>query len=508
MWSFSKPREHCAVVGAYSKTGADVAVPLYKYLYEMWPRGEEGCGIVLRDQQTGTYRVEKRPAAIYDAFTKGEELAGVKGDAGVGQNRYRTAGEYTMEDLQPIYGKNRSGEDFYLCHNGTIKNYHALRRTLEEHGVEFSGQGDTEVIVKLVELGKDIPSGLKIAANVLVGSYSLTILTKEGVYAVRDPHGTKPLAMGRDDKSVYIVSESGAFVNSSTEFVRDIERGEIFFAGHGIPEGDGIGSIGQRRRALDIFELIYFALPYSIIDGIPVANYRLERGRRLARKDFRAHGKEFFDNSCIAIPVPDSGRFYALGYQPEICKLTGKEIRYVEGLIRKKNPTGERSFTQGDQRKRNHIALTKLAPVASLLRGYRVFWIDDSIVRGVTSAVINKMLRGAGASEAHARSGYAEVVDCCPHGGIDMKLPEEQAAVLYPSIQERARVYGHDTMLYNDIADLVPDEFGADRFTIDDFCTYCIDHRNPYYEEPEFEKEAKKYLGQFFELTSSKAARQ
>lgn len=438
--------------------------------YELYTRGEEATGVAFL--KNGILEARTAPVAVYYAFNSGGKLASIKSIYAIGHNRYSTSGPSDTNHAQPLLGICGSTQ-FALSHNGNIRNASALRKDLKNSGIKFlTKDSDTEVIVRLIEQRGNIADGLKFAEQYLEGSYSLTILTKDGIYAVRDPHGIKPLCVGRRKDGVFIASESAAFNNCrGIEFDRDVERGEIFFVGR---DGETRLSLGKKRKAFDIFEHVYFARPDSIIDGVPVGPYRVELGRKLALKDVQQNGRDFFSReNTIIVPIPNSGLHYSQGYQQGVYEATGIFIPIVNAFYRKRTPEAERSFTQPSHERRIDSISAKLSIIRKLVEGKIVFGVDDSTVRGNTDRKLAKIIRDAGAIEVHKRNGYAQTVQTCPYG-IDMKTFGEHIANQYPNIKERSKELGFDSMLYNGILDLVPAGW-----KISDLCTRCVSNVDP-----------------------------
>jgi len=456
-----KPRECCGVVGAYSQTNSDITRTVYDSLFELYNRGQESTGIcVYLDKGSRLYRIlDYRP--IHEAFNRGKDLPKLHGYWGIGHNRYSTTGESDISHAQPF--EMHDPFTFAIAHNGTIRNSNVIKATLESAGEQFETNSDTEVIMKLIAHEGDIIRGLQRLSLVAEGSYALTIATKDGIYGVRDPHGIKPLCIGRGKDTVVIASESCVFNNDNgIKFDRDLERGEVFYVG---VDGEQSISLGKRGNALDIFELVYFARSDSVIDGIDVCEYRIERGRRLARREFIEP-----DSNTVIAAVPYSGIDYAIGYAEELYRRKGVLVPNREVFLRKRHT---RSFIEPSYAERKLAILQKLAPKVSQIVGKKIMLIDDSTVRGTTDRELSKMLRKHGAIEIHKRNGFPPVVDTCPFG-IDMKTKDEHIANQIPDSEERTRELGFDSMMYNLPEDLVPDGY-----SLDDFCTHCITSIDP-----------------------------
>lgn len=466
-----KPIEYCAVIGVHTK---DSSAPqkIYRPLYELYHRGELSSGVAMYLPHHSRIKFFKSERPIYHSFNFGEDFDGLAANFAIGHNRYATAGTNDRCNIQPFSGK-IGDVPFALAHNGTIKNAPCLREELETAGEHFGTESDTEVIIKFIEQGRDIVDGLRIASQHLIGSYSLVILANEGIYAVRDPHGIKPLCIGRDKNNVYVASESAAFSGDpNIELDRELRRGEIFFSGH---DGEANYSLGELQSAFDIFEYVYFARPDSVIEDISVGNYREELAKKLAKRDVMLRGKDFFrGGNWVIVPVQNSGIHYAEGFQQGIYEETGIFIPLKSALFRKRAINGERSFTQYSQEKREIVAASKVAAIGELVEGKRVILVDDSTVRGTTDERLVKMLKHMGAKEIHKRNGYAETKEGCPHGGIDMKKRDEHIANRIEDLNERAATIGFATMLYNTVGDLPPN--GR---KLDDFCTFCVSRINP-----------------------------
>ncbi len=426
----------CGIAGVFNSQHA--AEYVYLLIYSLQHRGQESVGISTSDGER--IRTVKRAGKVLEAIKK-EDLEGLKGFSAVAHVRYSTAGNSGGANAQPIVRNTPIGE-VAVVHNGNLVNYLKLRKELQEKGVEFQYNSDTELFLALLEEGKRwIPEGLGLnprdeevlpyifyALRRVKGAYSLLFLMKDRIVAVRDPFGFRPLVMGRKNRSLLFASESCAFEIVEAEFWREVRPGEVL-----VVDEKGIRSympFESSRRAMCIFEFVYFARPDSFIFGDWVYEVRKEMGRQLAREDDV--------QADVVVPVPDSGIVPALGYA-EV-----KGIPFEYGLIR--NHYVGRSFIEPTQELRNLRVLMKLSPNRAVLKGKRVVVIDDSLVRGTTSKRIVSMLRRAGAKEIHMRIASPPVIGPCYYG-IDTPTREELIANRM-SVEDIAAFIGVDSLRY------------------------------------------------------------
>jgi len=399
-----RPREKCGIIGCSGDS--PIATDLYYGLRILQHRGQESAGIAVYD---GEVRAKRGMGLVHEVFTK-EDLGGLPGLAGIGHVRYSTTGSSVLENAQPIVVRTAYG-DIALAHNGDISNAAELREELSKKGWAFMTTSDSEVIVRLlanelVNNGGDARRALKEFTNRLVGAYSLALLIKDTVYAVRDPLAIRPLCVGQGNGRMMIASESVVFDALGFKFIRDLKPGEIVelaptsFEGYRLPH--------PAHTAHCMFEWVYFARPDSVLDGRLVYDARVKIGEQLARE----HPVE----ADIVVPVPESGRAQAQGYS----QVSGFPV--VEGLI--KNRYIERTFIMPEQADREVGVLLKLNPIRSAVKNKRVVLIDDSIVRGTTIRKIVQMLRVAGAREVHVRIGCPPIRSPC-YLGIDMKTRDQ-----------------------------------------------------------------------------------
>ena len=397
----------------------------YLGLYALQHRGQEGAGIVSYDGKT-IYE-HKKLGYVPDRFSE-RVLDSLKGRNAIGHVRYSTTGENIKKNLQPF------SVDFDLGtisvgHNGNLVNYVELKKGLEEDGAVFQSTMDTELILHLVarEKGTSIEERIKRAVKKCRGAYSLIFLFKNKIIAVRDPHGFRPLVIGKLNKSAIFASETTSLDLIGAKYIREVEPGEI------VSVEDGkitINHIKKERRLACVFEYIYFARPDSLLFGKKVYEVRKNLGKELAR----IHKIK----ADMVLPVPDSGVLAAMGYAEE------SGVPFELALVR--NHYVGRTFIQPLQSIRNFGVRVKLNPVKSFFKGKSVIVIDDSIVRGTTSKKIVKMIRDAGATEIHIVISAPPTTGPCFYG-IDTPTKEELIASS-KSVEEIRRFIGADSLSY------------------------------------------------------------
>lgn len=421
-----KPHEACGVFGIYAP-GRDVARLTYYGLYALQHRGQESAGIAVSDAEKITSR--KGMGLVSEVFTE-DILAGLKGQIALGHVRYSTKGESTIENAQPLTFHHRQGM-ISLGHNGNLTNCAALRRELAEAGAVFQTTTDSELIISLIArtgAEDDIAKGILTTMEKLRGSYSLVITDGKRLYGVRDPYGMRPLCIGRLEEGYVLASESCALDTIGAEFIRDVKPGEVV-----IIDQNGLTSIGPhqaKRRALCVFEFVYFARPDSVIDGLNVQKARYALGRQLAR--------EYPLDGDLVIPVPDSGTSSALAYADQ------SGLPFTEGLM--KNRYVGRTFIKPTQEMRALSVRLKLNPIRESLAGKRVIMIDDSIVRGTTSGKLIQMVRDAGAKEVHLLVSSPAITHSCYYG-IDTSRQGELIAASH-TLEEIREHIGADSLHY------------------------------------------------------------
>ena len=391
---FDKFKDECGVFGIFGHPEA--ANMTYLGLYALQHRGQESAGIAASDGEQ--VRLSKEMGYVADIFG-GETLAKLAGPASIGHVRYSTAGESKLLNAQPILIECAHGQ-IALCHNGNIVNAGELRNDLVRQGSIFQSNSDTELILHLYarSRARSVEDAIVESVAQVQGAFSLVMLTKDKLIAVRDPHGFRPLALGRLDNAWVVCSETCAMDLIGATYERDVAPGEIL-----IISSDGVKSIKPFPKAPlshCIFEHVYFARPDSYVFGRSVNEVRTELGRMLAR--------EQPVEADVVVPVPDSGVCAAMGFH----EASGVPLRM--GLIR--NHYVGRTFIQPQQSIRHFGVKVKLNPVRSILNGKRVILVDDSIVRGTTSRKIVRMVRAAGAKEVHVRISCPPTISPCFYG--------------------------------------------------------------------------------------------
>lgn len=420
-----KPKEECAIFGIFNSPEA--ANFTYLGLYSMQHRGQESSGIVSSDGEH-LYRYAGM-GLVANIFTEGK-IRELTGSAAIGHNRYSTTGASFLRNAQPLRVESHLGP-IALAHNGNLVNSWEVRSQLEKEGSIFQTTIDSEVIVHLMARSgeTDLLSALSSALKKVRGAYSLVVLTKNQLIAVRDPNGFRPLVMGRrDDGSIVFASETCAFDITDTTYERDVEPGEMI-----VVDRTGIRSFypfPPAKPALCIFEYIYFARPDSNIFGESVYKVRKALGNQLAQ--------ELPVEADVVIPVPDSANIAALGYSE------ASGIPFQSGLIRS-HYVG-RTFIEPDQKIRDFGAKIKYNVVKNVVDGKRVVIVDDSIMRGTTSRKIIKMIRNAGATEIHLRVSAPPTVSPCYYG-IDIPTHNELIAATH-TIEEIRKYLRVDSIAY------------------------------------------------------------
>ncbi len=433
---FDTIHEECGVFGIYSKNTSDVASLTYYALFALQHRGQESCGIVVND--CGVMTAHRDTGLVNDVFTKDNLCALGSGQIAIGHVRYGTTGYSNRRNAQPLTINHIKGS-MALAHNGNLTNAAALRYELESAGSIFHTTSDTEVIAYVITKNRlstpSIEAAVSASMKQLEGAYSIVLMSPQKLVAARDPLGYRPLSIGRRGEDYIFASETCALDSVGATFVRDVEPGEIV-----VVDSSGMRSIRENCRdgekALCVFEYIYFARPDSVIDGTSVHEARRRAGALLAL--------DHHVNADVVIGVPDSGIDAALGYSQQ------SGIPYGIGFI--KNKYIGRTFIQPDQKSREDAVRIKLNVVSSVIKDKRVIMIDDSIVRGTTSARIVKLLRDAGAKEIHMRSSAPPFMNPC-YFGTDIDSKENLIACRY-SVDEIARFIGVDSLGYLSVSDL------------------------------------------------------
>lgn len=455
------PKHYCGVFGIYGHPNA--AELSYYGLYALQHRGQESAGIVTCD---GSMFRSHRGMGLVPQIFKGDVLHDLVGHMAVGHTRYSTTGSSHPRNAQPLTVDCYQGQ-IAIAHNGNLTNANQLREELEAQGSIFQTTVDSEIILHLLsQPGTDgDTNNLVKAMHRIQGAYSLVLMTEKELIGARDPHGFRPLCIGKVGDAYVLASETTALDLIQAELVREVEPGEIV-----IINDDGITSIqafpDQEKRAFCIFEYVYFARPDSIIMDRSVYGTRVKMGRELAR--------ESPVEADIVVPVPDSGNCAALGYSLE------SGIPYEMAYVR--NHYVGRSFIQPSQLIRDFNVRVKLNLVKELVEGKRVMIVDDSIVRGTTCRTRVNALKEAGAKEVHVR------VSCPPHRnpcyyGIDFPDRSQLMAANH-SLEEIAQYLDADSVAYLSKEGMIR----ATGMSADSFCTACWDGEYPVPFDPSVNK--------------------
>ena len=432
--SFDELHEECGVFGMYDFGGNDVASTIYYGLFALQHRGQESCGIAVSETNgpKGKVNSYKGMGLVNEVFTQ-ETLDGMKGDIGVGQVRYSTAGASTRENAQPLVLNYVKGT-LVLAHNGNLINANELRQELEYTGAIFQTTIDSEVIAYHIArerlTSKSVEEAVKRAAGKIKGAFSLVVMSPRKLVGARDPFGFKPLCIGKRDDAYMIASETCALETIGAEYVRDVLPGEVVTI---TPEGissDTSLCLPKQKEARCVFEYIYFSRSDSHIDGVSVYASRIKAGKFLAM--------DSPVEADLVVGVPESGNAAALGYSME------SGIPYGTAFV--KNSYVGRTFIKPKQSNRESSVRVKLNVLAEAVRGKRVIMIDDSIVRGTTSDRIVRMLREAGAIEVHVRIASPPFLWPC-YFGTD--IPERKQLIAYNrTVEEICEIIGADSLGY------------------------------------------------------------
>ncbi len=446
-----KLKDACGVFGIYGNPEA--ANLTYLGLYALQHRGQESAGITTSDGER--LRIGRAMGYVADAFDEAA-LAALPGSTAIGHVRYSTAGDSNLANAQPILIECGHGQ-IALCHNGNLVNAADLREDLVREGSIFQTSSDTEVILHLYARSKapSVEEAIVESVSQVRGAYSLLLLTKDRLVAVRDPHGFRPLAVGRLGDAYIVCSETCAMDLIGATYVRDVEPGEVLIIG---PSGiRSMKPFPPLPLAHCIFEHVYFARPDSYVFGRSVNEIRTNLGRLLAR--------DAPVDADVVVPVPDSGVCAAIGF----AEASGLPLQM--GLIR--NHYVGRTFIQPAQSIRHFNVRVKLNPVRSILEGKRVVLVDDSIVRGTTSRKIVRMVKSAGAREVHMRISCPPTVSPCFYG-IDTPRRSELIAATH-TIDEIKKYLDADSLAYLSLEGLLA-SVGPARAS---YCTSCYTGRYP-----------------------------
>ena len=453
------PHDACGVIGAYlpGSTDSEAAQVAYFGLFALQHRGQESAGIAVGDGRT--LRNFTNVGLVSNAFRQ-EDLDRLPGHVAIGHTRYSTTGSSSAMNAQPIVSKGPDIE-IALGHNGNVINAGKLRERLAEWGVACSTGTDSEVVTHLLAWapGKTWAERIAYLMQSLEGAYSLVVATKDTLLGIRDPHGVRPLSLGRYPNGGWIIaSESSALDHVGAQFVREIGPGETV-----VVNRDGLTSIPSpvsgARLAHCVFEHIYFARADSILDGALTHRSRARMGAALAR--------EYPVDADLVIPVPESANSAAVGYARE------SGIPFEFGLM--KNRYVGRTFIEPHQIFRDLGVRNKFNPLPEVLAGKRIVMVDDSIVRGTTTPHTVALLRRAGAMEVHVRVCAPPIVNPC-HFGVDMPAKGEFIANDH-TVEEVCRLIGADSLAYLGVESL--HEAVSGNRSGDGFCDACFTGNYP-----------------------------
>jgi len=451
---FDHPKEECGVIGVFTPEG-DASRLAFFGLFALQHRGQESAGIAAAN---GENVVVHADMGLVTQIFREPDFYPLVGDMAIGHTRYSTSGSSELCNAQPLLVQGEHGQ-IAVANNGNIINALQLKEQLQDRwNCTFNSTTDTEVIAQMLAhaVGATWEERVFQCMRQLEGAYSLVIQTKDTMIAARDPLGIRPLCLGKLNGGWIVASESCALDHLGAEYLRDVEPGEVI-----IVDSNGlhtaIWSGGTGRRALCVFELIYFARPDSIMDGKLVHSARQQLGAQLARE----HPVE----ADLVIGIPDSSTAAAVGYAQE------SGIPYSEGLI--KNRYVGRTFIEPEQRLRDLGVRQKFNPLVEVIQGKRLVVVDDSIVRGTTTPHVVNLLRKAGAKEVHMRVCAPPIKHPC-FMGVDMATSEELLAA-NNSLEEIRELVGADSLGYLTVKGLLKVVGGTDG----GFCDACFTGNYP-----------------------------
>lgn len=444
---FDELHEECGVFGIYSNSVADVATSTYIALYALQHRGQESCGIVVNDG--GVFNYHKDLGLVHEVFSKEVLQRLGTGKIAIGHVRYSTTGNSNRSNSQPLVVRHIKGP-MAIAHNGNLTNARELRDEFELGGAIFHTTSDTEVISYAITEQRlktgSIEDAVVQAMHRIKGAYSIVVMSPKKLIAARDPMGFRPLCIGRLDDKYVVASESCALDSVGASFERDIRPGEVV-----VIDEAGVRSIDthcQSKGNLCVFEFVYFARPDSVMEGASINRARMRAGHFLAL--------EHPVQADIVIGVPDSGLDAALGFSQQ------SGIPYGVGFI--KNRYVGRTFIQPSQGQRESSVRIKLNTIAANVKGKRVVLIDDSIVRGTTSARIVDLLREAGAREVHMRISSPPFMHPC-YFGTDIDSKDKLIACRL-TVDEIAKEIGVDSLGYLSVE-------SVNRIAENSSCAFC-----------------------------------
>ena len=431
--------EECGVFGIWGHP--DAAKLTYFGLHSLQHRGQEGAGILSND--AGQLKRHRDMGLLSEVFRDPANLDKLTGMAAIGHVRYATAGEASVDNIQPFMFKFHDGQ-LGLAHNGNLTNAESLRHELEKNGAIFSSTSDSEILAHLIRRSHNTSfvGKVKEALNTVKGGFAYLLMIEDKLIAALDPNGFRPLSLGKMANGAIVVSsETCAFEVVGAEWIRDVNPGEVV-----IIDDNGITYdtyTTDTQLAVCSMEYIYFARPDSNIQGVNVHTARKRMGAQLAR--------EFKHEADIVVGVPNSSLSAAMGFAEE------SGLPNEMGLI--KNQYTQRTFIQPTQELREQGVRMKLSAVSGVVKGKRVVMIDDSIVRGTTSRRIVQLLKEAGATEVHVAIGSPALAYPCFYG-IDIQTRKELIAANH-TVEETLEIIGADSLTYLSIDGLI-DSIGID----------------------------------------------
>ncbi|MFC1477429.1 amidophosphoribosyltransferase [candidate division KSB1 bacterium] len=454
-------RANCGVVGVYGHP--DAAKLSYLSLFSLQHRGQESAGVVSSDN--GNINIHRGLGLVSDIFSDPAIFQQLSGRIAIGHNRYSTTGGNILENVQPLV-MNLGIGPIAVSHNGNLVNSGTLRKNLLDKGSIFQTTSDSEIIIHLIAKSKEtgLLERIEDAARQITGAYSLILMTKDSIVALRDPHGFRPLCMGKIGDSIVFASESCAFDLINAEYIRDVKPGEMIAV-----DETGIHEkmlFPEQRHAFCIFEFIYFSRPDSRIFGEYVDKTRRKFGKNLAKVKPQ--------DADIVISVPDSSNTAALGYA------NASQTKFEIGLIR--NHYIGRTFIHPIQSQRDFNVKIKFNTVGGVLKDKRVIVIEDSIVRGTTLRNLVKLIKNAGAKEVHVRVSSPPIIAPCYYG---MDFPTKGELIANNKSVEEIRSYlDVDSLEYFPLDSLVDSvENGRTHY-----CTACFSGDYPVEIKEDFEK--------------------
>ncbi len=454
---FDELHEECGVFAIYNS--ADAAVNTALGLHALQHRGQESAGIVTMSGEC--FSAHFAEGLVSDNFNSSDIVKKLEGNLAIGHVRYSTAGKKTARNCQPIYAQLSFGF-LAIAHNGNLTNANTLRNRLIKHGAIFQSTMDTEVIIHLIALSQKPTLHEKIidAVSQIEGAFSLVIIHKDEIIAIRDPNGVRPLSIAKLGDAIAVASETCAFDIIGAKFIRDVEHGEMV-----IINKDGIKSLQPfeaKPSKFCIFEYVYFARPDSTIEGKNVYAMRKNIGIELA--------KEIQIDADVVVPVPDSGVPAAIGYAAQ------SKIPFELGIIR--NHYVGRTFIEPTDKIRHFGVKLKHNANLEVVQGKKVVLVDDSLVRGTTSKKIVQMIRDAGAKEVYMLIASPPTIAPCFYG-VDTPDKKDLVAANYTT-EEIAKMIGVDKLGYISIDGLYRAIEGTKRDEANpQYCDACFTDKYP-----------------------------